>query len=308
MAMDNLTIVKELDSRYAVVLGFCTKGDLDTVYDNETEAREANGGNAPSVGFVIVDRTISAWADFAELAFSCIEDALRCYQEHMASPGAKPDLLCMPLDDELALTLIERDPSNSTMYAFGFYDLKAQQPLTSIPNFSTCNEALSYYEQTLKDWEDGEVEDDEEFAITDFSGDYAFLNNGFDQDDNPIHIFGWDFRTAEGAFQSQKCPEQAASFMNCTSREAKRMGAKVPLRKDWDSVRDIVMYEVLQAKFAQSADLAQMLLGTGGAKIEPHNTRHDNHWGSCQCAECAEKEKENRLGAILMRIRETLKQ
>ena len=141
MAMDNLTIVKELDSRYAVVLGFCTKGDLDTVYDNETEAREANGGNAPSVGFVIVDRTISAWADFAELAFSCIEDALRCYQEHMASPGAKPDLLCMPLDDELALTLIERDPSNSTMYAFGFYDLKAQPPLTSIPNFSTCNEA-----------------------------------------------------------------------------------------------------------------------------------------------------------------------
>ena len=99
MAMDNLTIVKELDSRYAVVLGFCTKGDLDTVYDNEAEAREANGGNAPSVGFVIVDRTISAWADFAELAFSCIEDALRCYQEHMASPGAKPDLLCMPLEN-----------------------------------------------------------------------------------------------------------------------------------------------------------------------------------------------------------------
>lgn len=86
------------------------------------------------------------------------------------------------------------------------------------------------------------------------------------------------------------------------------MGAKVPLRKDWASVRDIVMYEVLQAKFAQDSNLERRLLNTGDAKIEPHNTKHDNHWGSCQCAECAEKKKENRLGAILMRIRETLKQ
>lgn len=86
------------------------------------------------------------------------------------------------------------------------------------------------------------------------------------------------------------------------------MGAKVPLRKDWASVRDIVMYEVLQAKFAQDSNLERRLLNTGDAKIEPHNTKHDNYWGSCQCAECAEKKKENRLGAILMRIRETLKQ
>lgn len=307
MSVNNLTVVKDLDSRYFISLGFCTKEAPDIVYDNEAEARAANGGDAPSVGFVIVDRTTGGWADFAEQAFTCIEDALQRYQEYMASPGARPDLLCMPLDNKLALTLIERELSSSIRYAFGFYDLKAQLLIISTPIFFTCNEALSYYEQALKDREDGEEEDDGESIITDFSGDYAFLNNGFDQEDCPIHVFGLNFRTAEGAFQSQKLPWDAHLYVSRSGREARKMGRINPIRKDWNSVRDIVMYEVLQAKFSQNPELQQRLLDTGDAKIEPHNTTHDNYWGSCQCAECAEKEKENRLCTILMRIRENLK-
>ena len=58
------------------------------------------------------------------------------------------------------------------------------------------------------------------------------------------------------------------------------------------------MAEVLLAKFSQNDILRQKLLST---------TRNDNYWGNCQCAECAWKKKENRLGTILMRIREKLR-
>jgi N-glycosidase YbiA len=45
---------------------------------------------------------------------------------------------------------------------------------------------------------------------------------------------------------------------------AARMGRsrKRPLRKDWESVKDRIMHEVL-AKFTQHADLREVLLGTG---------------------------------------------
>lgn len=312
MAMNDLTIVRELDSRYAVVLGFCAKGDSGTVYDNEKEARAANGGDAPSVGFVVIDRTTGGWADFAQQAFAYYEGALQCYDEHVPAQDAT---LIYGLDGNLALALFHEDVTSKLCpdgYVFGFIDQSSQCAFKSAPKFLTCDEALAYYERFLKDRdeedeEDGE-EDDGDQVIADFSGEYDFLNNGFDQGDNPIYVFGLYFRTAEGAFQSQKCPAQADAFTDLSGRAAKKLGAKVPLRKDWNSIKDFVMAEVLLAKFSQDSNLERKLLNTGDAKIEPHNTKHDNYWGSCQCAECAEKKKENRLGIILMRVRESLKQ
>lgn len=311
MSTNNLTVVKNLDSRYFISLGYCTKKDPDTVYDNEAEARAANGGDAPSVGFVVIDRTTGGWADFAQQGFAFYEGALQCYNEHVPAQNIIP---VYNLDDNLALALF-LEGRNSQLcpdgYVFGYFDLVHQHAFESAPRFHTCDEALAYYGEFLRDRDEDDEkngeEDDEEQVITDFSGDYAFLNNGFDQEDNPIHVFGLYFRTAEGAFQSQKCPEQADRFVSYSGREAKRIGAKVPLRKDWNSIKDFVMAEVLLAKFSQDSNLERKLLNTGDAKIEPHNTKHDNYWGSCQCAECAEKKKENRLGIILMRVRENLR-
>jgi len=312
MSTNNLTVVKNLDSRYFISLGYCTKKDPDTVYDNEAEARAANGGDAPSVGFVVIDRTTGGWADFAQQAFAYCEGALQCYNEHVPAQDAT---LIYNLDDDLALALFHEDKGSQLCpdgYVFGFFHLQYQRTDTSAPKFLTCDEALAYYERFLRGRDEKEDEEDSEDGdgeqvITDFSGEYDFLNNGFDQEDNPIHVFGLYFRTAEGAFQSQKCPEQADRFVSYSGREAKRIGAKVPLRKDWNSIKDFVMAEVLLAKFSQDSNLERKLLNTGDAKIEPHNTKHDNYWGSCQCAECAEKKKENRLGIILMRVRENLR-
>lgn len=306
MSTNNHQIVKELDTRYAIALGFCADGDPDDVYNNVEDARAQNEGRTPSVGFVVIDRQTGEWADFAMQAFAYYEGALQCYNEHMEQPDVVPALLLIPLDENVALTLYHEDLSSELCpngYTFTFCDSKSRMALVNEPSFPTCDEALAYYEKHLKA---GESEDDTQ-VITDFSGEYGFLNNGYVQIDHPIHIFGRDFYTAEGAFQSQKCPEQADSFRDATGRSAKALGKHVPLHSDWDSIKDLVMAEVLLAKFSQNDILRQKLLSTGDVRIEPHNTRHDNYWGNCQCAECAWKKKENRLGTILMRIREKLR-
>lgn len=70
MSTNNYQIVKELDTRYAIALGFCADGDPDDVYDNVEDARSQNEGRTPSVGFVVIDRQTGEWADFAMQAFA----------------------------------------------------------------------------------------------------------------------------------------------------------------------------------------------------------------------------------------------
>jgi ribA/ribD-fused uncharacterized protein len=54
---------------------------------------------------------------------------------------------------------------------------------------------------------------------------------------------------------------------------------KRPLRKDWESVKEAVMHEAVLAKFTQHADLRDILLGTGNARIVEHTT-NDGSWGN----------------------------
>ena len=84
---------------------------------------------------------------------------------------------------------------------------------------------------------------------------------------------------------------------------AARMGRsrKRPLRKDWESVKDQVMHEAVRAKFTQHADLRAILLGTGAAEIVEH-TENDAYWG-----DGGDGSGKNRLGRILMRVREALR-
>jgi predicted NAD-dependent protein-ADP-ribosyltransferase YbiA (DUF1768 family) len=54
-----------------------------------------------------------------------------------------------------------------------------------------------------------------------------------------------------------------------TAKEAGRRGRdkSAPVRKDWDKVRDTVMYEGLMAKFKQHAGPRRVLRSTGSAPI-----------------------------------------
>jgi N-glycosidase YbiA len=78
---------------------------------------------------------------------------------------------------------------------------------------------------------------------------------------------------------------------------AARMGRsrKRPLRQDWESVKDSIMHEAVRAKFTQHADLREVLLGTGDARIVEH-TQNDRYWG-----DGGDGSGQNRLGEILMR-------
>ena len=88
---------------------------------------------------------------------------------------------------------------------------------------------------------------------------------------HPIHVAGKRWPTSEHYFQAQKFAgtEHEEAVRRCrTPREAAEMGRsrKLPLRRDWESVKDQVMLEAVRAKFSQHADLRAVLLGTGDAE------------------------------------------
>ena len=85
---------------------------------------------------------------------------------------------------------------------------------------------------------------------------------------------------------------------------AARMGRSRnhPIRGDWESIKDEIMYRAVVAKFRQHASLQELLLGTGEAEIVEH-TANDSYW-----ADGGDGRGLNVLGRILMRVRADLRQ
>lgn len=135
-------------------------------------------------------------------------------------------------------------------------------------------------------------------VIKEFRDEYYYLSNFFPTN---ITYCGLSFRNNEAAFQALKCPERMAEFCDLNSSEAKRLGRHVPLRDDWEEIKDDVMYEICKAKFSQNLDLARKLISTGDAELIEGNTWGDRVWGVCGGI------GENRLGKILMRVRSEMK-
>ena len=87
-------------------------------------------------------------------------------------------------------------------------------------------------------------------------------------------------------------------------KEAAKMGRdrKRPLRPDWEEVKDDVMRRAVLRKFETHADIREILLGTGDEEIV-ENAPGDRYWG---CG--ADGTGKNKLGQILMEVREILRQ
>jgi len=89
-----------------------------------------------------------------------------------------------------------------------------------------------------------------------------------------------------------------------TPEKAKELGgqrdAKFPLRKDWDGVKDEVMFRCNLEKFRQNPSIAQQLLATGTAPIAERSD-DDAYWG-----DGSDRKGQNKLGEILMRVRHEL--
>lgn len=121
----------------------------------------------------------------------------------------------------------------------------------------------------------------------------------------PVKIYNKEFKTSEHAYQSQKFvgTEHESEIRNAkTPMEAATKGREAwrPLRKDWESVKDNIMREVVEAKFRQNPDILQHLLDTEDATLVEH-TINDSYW-----ADGGDGSGKNMLGIILMEVRSKL--
>ena len=113
--------------------------------------------------------------------------------------------------------------------------------------------------------------------------------------------------TVEHYFQAQKFPAQDAYQEQIrrarSPKDAKALGRsrKVPLRPDWEDVKDEVVRRALQAKFLAHPELAALLLETGERALM-ENAPSDYYWGCGQTGT-----GKNRLGSLLMELRAALK-
>ena len=147
--------------------------------------------------------------------------------------------------------------------------------------------------------------------IDKFEGEYAFLSNFYS---SPI-VFNAEgdtkiiAETVEHYFQASKTLDlkEALNILAApTPGVSKRLGRKCRLRSDWEKIKDAVMRDALIKKF-EDAKLREKLIATGDEYLKEGNWWHDNYWGSCSCDRCNDH-GQNRLGLLLMEIREKIKE
>jgi len=112
--------------------------------------------------------------------------------------------------------------------------------------------------------------------------------------------------TSEHYFQAQKfvgTPYSEKVRQTKTPKDAANRGRdrSLPLRPDWEQVKDDVMHKAVLQKFTTHADIREILLATGD-KVLVENSPIDYYWG---CGK--DGNGKNKLGQILMAVRETLR-
>lgn len=137
--------------------------------------------------------------------------------------------------------------------------------------------------------------------ITEFQGNYRWLSNFWPV---LITVEGITYHHVEGAYVAMKTTDiekrrDVARIINPGA--VKRIGRDLKLREDWEKVKVRIMYDLLKLKFAPGSELATKLLDTKDALLIEGNNWNDTFWGVCR------GRGQNRLGILLMRVREELK-
>jgi ribA/ribD-fused uncharacterized protein len=127
-----------------------------------------------------------------------------------------------------------------------------------------------------------------------------FSPHGFELD-------GSYWKTSEHYFQAQKFAgtEYVERIRKvATPKQAAEIGRRrdLPLRKEWEQVKDEVMRRAVLKKFETHADIRAVLLATGDRDIV-ENAPNDYYWG---CGR--DGTGKNMLGQILMETRAILRQ
>jgi ribA/ribD-fused uncharacterized protein len=112
--------------------------------------------------------------------------------------------------------------------------------------------------------------------------------------------------TNEHYFQAMKfinSPKDFNDVLNAsTPSEAASIGRdrSRPLREDWESVKDEIMYKVCKVKIESYPDIKELLLSTGSEEIV-EDSPYDSYWGWGK-----DHKGRNQLGKTWMRIRDEL--
>lgn len=136
--------------------------------------------------------------------------------------------------------------------------------------------------------------------IKEFAGKYEFLSNFWH---SPFTYEGIVYPTNEHFFQAMKTldPKERLWIASAeTPGASKRRGRACTLRPDWEQVKDEVMLTGLRLKFSNSALRTQLIM-TGDEELVEGNWWGDTCWGVCNGV------GENRLGKLLMQVREEIR-
>ena len=151
-------------------------------------------------------------------------------------------------------------------------------------------------------------------VISGFQGEYRWLSNFWSTKHEPgiklalpsgLLPFA---ESTEHLYQAAKADDQynAWAILKAEAPDsAKRMGALVKKRDDWDKVKVPIMLELQTYKFFRNPSLRERLLETGDALIVETNNWCDTFWGRCVC-EIHNNEGQNCLGQIIMLVRSIL--
>ena len=121
----------------------------------------------------------------------------------------------------------------------------------------------------------------------------------------PILMDGKSWPTSEHYFQAQKfagTPHEELVRLASSPMMAAKIGRDrtLPLRSDWEHVKDNIMLDAVRAKFEQWPNLTEVLKRTKGFTIVEH-TINDSYWG-----DGGDGTGLNKLGTILMQVRDEL--
>lgn len=130
-----------------------------------------------------------------------------------------------------------------------------------------------------------------------FRNEFFFLSNFYPAD---VVFEGIKYPSSEHAFAAAKTLDKYKRIeiaRALTPDQAKSMGRRVRLRKDWEEVKLSIMETIVRNKFEQNATICVKLLNTRDLELVENNYWNDTFWGVCKGV------GENNLGKILMKVR-----
>lgn len=180
----------------------------------------------------------------------------------------------------------------------GIEGVAKEVPVAEKPSFVFATKAVE--EEKTPEVVEEEPPKEEPISFYSTSEKFKEFSNLFP---SKITIDGKVYPSVEHYFQAMKFPNnpdyQEQIVAAKTGAAAKKLGATqvIPLRADWEQVKEEIMKKALKAKYTQNEGLKKLLLSTGTAVLQEASPT-DVYWGVGKSGK-----GKNRMGVLLMEVR-----